>query len=42
MDVWWRNKDVVAVINANPSRNDDELHRLIRKFYRNKVRHNQK
>ncbi|MBY0120920.1 hypothetical protein [Bacillus sp. S/N-304-OC-R1] len=31
-------KDVSAVINTNPSKSDDELHRIVRKFYRRKIK----
>ncbi|MBU8877957.1 hypothetical protein BGM26_02985 [Bacillus sp. FJAT-29790] len=30
--------DVSAVINTNPSKNDDELHRIVRRLYRNKLK----
>lgn len=32
--------DVTAVINSNPSKNDDDLHRIVRKFYRRKIKRN--
>lgn len=32
--------DVTAIINSHPSKNDDELHRIVRKFYRRKIKRN--
>lgn len=32
--------DITAIINSNPSKKDDELHRIVRKFYRKKIKRN--
>ena len=36
----YESKDVSAVINSNPRKSDDELHRIVRKFYRKKIKSN--
>ena len=36
----YETKDVSAVINANHRKNDDELHKIVRKFYRKKIKSN--
>ncbi|MFO1442794.1 hypothetical protein KDN24_06145 [Bacillus sp. Bva_UNVM-123] len=34
----YETRDVSAVINSNPRKSDDELHRIVRKFYRKKIK----